>query len=69
MKRIAFSALGVMLIVIAGFSCPSAFEIDSDVLGGFQLHAPDSAAEKKYLGISATGTFTLPHIGADVIIV
>jgi peroxiredoxin len=69
MKKSALASLIAMLLVILGLSQASALEIDSDILGEMQLQAPATAADKKYLGISATGTFSLPQIQAELVIV
>lgn len=57
------------LLVVMTLCHAAAFAVDPDVLGEIQLQVPDSSMEKKYLGISGTGTFSLPQIQADLIIV
>jgi rubredoxin/peroxiredoxin len=69
MKRRAFSFLVAVLLVAMCLPHASALEMNSVVLGEMHLQAPDSPAEKKYLGISATGTFSLPQIQAELVIV
>jgi peroxiredoxin len=69
MKRRAFSALVAVSLAAMCLSHASALEMNSVVLGEMQLQAPDSAADKKYLGISGTSTFNLPQINAELVIV
>lgn len=69
MNRTGFSAFAALLLAALSVCHAAAFSVDSKVLGEMQLQVPDSSVEKKYLGISGTGTFCLPQIQADLIIV
>lgn len=45
------------------------FRVDVSELEKFPLSVPENRAERKYLGLSRKGTFTLPQVKARVVIV
>jgi thiol-disulfide isomerase/thioredoxin len=69
MRRTVFFCLAALLIMFVGCGQAPAIEINPLILGEIQFPAPDSSADRKYLGISANPTFTLPQIKADLVIV
>jgi thiol-disulfide isomerase/thioredoxin len=59
-------SLGVLPALAAG---PDSLVVDAGALAEFSLATPESSAAKNYLGLSDTGTFTLPRIKANTVIV
>ncbi|HMK35032.1 MAG TPA: redoxin domain-containing protein [Desulfomonilaceae bacterium] len=68
MKRIVLCCLVTLCVATAGFVRAAAFTVNAHVLDEIQLQVPDSAAQKKYLGVSGTATLNLHQIQADIII-
>ncbi|MGO9569424.1 MAG: peroxiredoxin family protein [Desulfomonilaceae bacterium] len=60
----------VSLVMIPGLAMASdSLTVDAGALAGLRLSIPDSAASKNYLGLSGTGTFAMPEIKADTVII
>ncbi|MFC1834789.1 peroxiredoxin family protein [Thermodesulfobacteriota bacterium] len=71
MKKI--SILLVVLAFVAVSSVPGfagkSIKVNADALGKLQLPVPESDDAKRYLGLKKGGSFTLPQIKADVLII
>jgi thiol-disulfide isomerase/thioredoxin len=67
----SFLALAaVLLVMIPGLATASeSFAVDAKILARMKLSMPEGAAAKDYLGLSNTGTFTMPQIKADTVII
>lgn len=60
----------VTFVTIPGLARASeSLTVDAGALAGMQLSIAENAAAKDYLGLKGTGTFTMPQIKADTVII
>jgi thiol-disulfide isomerase/thioredoxin len=65
-----FALTAVCIVTIPGLAAASdSLTVDAGALACMQLSMPDDAAAKDYLGLKGTGTFTMPQIKAETVII
>lgn len=50
-------------------SAAEAFEVNAESLAEVRMQVPEAKAERDYLGLSGTGTFTPPQIRANTLVI
>lgn len=68
--KCSLALAAALFVMLPGLATKSeSFVVDAGVLAGMQLSMPEGAAAKDYLGLKGTGTFTMPQIKADTVII
>ena len=64
------AVVAVSFVAFPGLAAAASdsFQIDADALSGLRFSMPENPAAKAYLGLTGTGTFTMPQIRADMVI-
>jgi len=69
-KTPSVTLAAVVALAVLGYAWASEpLKVNSRTLAGMKLAVPSNAGEREYLGLSGQGTFTMPEISTDVLIV